>query len=174
MNVRGFLCHMVQNCLYKHGQFSTLYFALGLERRFALYAPFPIRFMQSARLRKAHRMTHTHLLLTLPVWFCLLFIGAALADPTNSASPPGVTESGAALEKLAGGFAFAEGPACDAHGNVFFTDQPNDCIHEWSTEGKLTTFLQPCGRSKRPVLRYTWRPVGLCRRGKPGLANHAG
>src|SRR5262245_3019970 len=28
MNVRGFICHMVQNVIYKHGQFSELYFAL--------------------------------------------------------------------------------------------------------------------------------------------------
>jgi len=54
---------------------------------------------------------------------------------------------GESLQKLAEGFAFTEGPACDAQGNVFFTDQPNDRILKWSTEGKLSTFLQPCGRA---------------------------
>ena len=54
---------------------------------------------------------------------------------------------GARLEKLAGDFKFTEGPAADAAGNVYFTDQPNDRILKWSTDGKLTTFLQPCGRS---------------------------
>jgi gluconolactonase len=54
---------------------------------------------------------------------------------------------GAKLVKLAGGFVFTEGPACDADGNVYFTDQPNDRILKWSADGKLTTFLQPCGRS---------------------------
>lgn len=54
---------------------------------------------------------------------------------------------GAKLEKLAGGFAFTEGPAADAQGNVFFTDQPNDRILKWSVDGKLSTFMQPCGRS---------------------------
>ena len=34
-----------------------------------------------------------------------------------------------------------------AEGNVFFTDQPNDHIMKWSTDGKLSTFLQPAGRS---------------------------
>jgi gluconolactonase len=53
----------------------------------------------------------------------------------------------ATLEKLAGGFAFTEGPACDRAGNVFFTDQPNDRILEWSTAGRLSTFMQPCGRA---------------------------
>lgn len=54
---------------------------------------------------------------------------------------------GAILEKLADGFAFTEGPAVDAEGNVFFTDQPNDRIWKWSVEGKLTKFLEPSGRS---------------------------
>lgn len=54
---------------------------------------------------------------------------------------------GARLEKLADGLTFAEGPACDAEGNVYFTDQPNDRIMIWSVDGKLSTFMQPCGRS---------------------------
>ena len=53
----------------------------------------------------------------------------------------------ATVEKLAGGFAFTEGPTCDADGNVLFTDQPNDRILKWSTEGRLSTFLQPAGRA---------------------------
>jgi gluconolactonase len=58
-----------------------------------------------------------------------------------------VVASGAGLEKLAGGFDFTEGPTCDADGNLFFTDQPNDRILKWSAEGKLSTFLQPAGRA---------------------------
>lgn len=53
----------------------------------------------------------------------------------------------AKLEKLADGFSFTEGPACDAEGNIYFTDQPNDRIMIWTTDGKLSTFMQPCGRS---------------------------
>jgi gluconolactonase len=59
----------------------------------------------------------------------------------------GVVAPGAKLEKLAGDFLFTEGPTCDTNGNVFFTDQPNDRILEWSTDGRLTTFLQPAGRA---------------------------
>src|SRR5690242_4098039 len=58
-----------------------------------------------------------------------------------------IIASGAALQKLADGFEFTEGPACDARGNVYFTDQPNDRILEWSVEGRLSTFMQPCGRA---------------------------
>jgi len=59
----------------------------------------------------------------------------------------GVLAPQAKVEKLAGDFAFTEGPAADANGNVYFTDQPNDRICRWSTDGKLSTFLKPCGRS---------------------------
>jgi gluconolactonase len=58
-----------------------------------------------------------------------------------------ILKPGAKLEKLAGGFSFTEGPAADAEGNVFFTDQPNDRIMEWKVDGSLSTFMQPSGRS---------------------------
>jgi gluconolactonase len=54
---------------------------------------------------------------------------------------------GAKLEKLADGFKFTEGPAADAQGNVLFTDQPNNRILKWGLDGKLSTFMEPCGRS---------------------------
>ena len=41
MTVRDFVCHMIQNCIYKHGQFSTLYFAMGLDGNAPYDAPFP-------------------------------------------------------------------------------------------------------------------------------------
>jgi gluconolactonase len=58
-----------------------------------------------------------------------------------------VIAPGGKLEKLAGDFAFTEGPTCDKAGNLFFVDQPNNRIMEWSREGKLSTFLQPSGRA---------------------------
>jgi gluconolactonase len=58
-----------------------------------------------------------------------------------------VVAPGARLEKLAGDFDFTEGPTCDAEGNVFFTDQPNNRILKWSVDGRLSTFLQPAGRA---------------------------
>lgn len=41
MTVRGFVCHMIQNCVYKHGQLATIYFALGLDGTEPYTAPFP-------------------------------------------------------------------------------------------------------------------------------------
>ena len=58
-----------------------------------------------------------------------------------------VLAPGAKLQKLAGDFAFTEGATCDKNGNVFFVDQPNNRIMEWSVDGKLSTFLQPSGHA---------------------------
>lgn len=56
-----------------------------------------------------------------------------------------VVAPGAQVEKLAGGFAFTEGPAADAEGNVYFSDIPNNRIHKWSPGGKLSTFRENSG-----------------------------
>ena len=58
-----------------------------------------------------------------------------------------VVAPGAELKQLSNEFKFTEGPVADEEGNVFFTDQPNDRIMKYGVDGKLTTFLQPCGRS---------------------------
>jgi gluconolactonase len=75
-----------------------------------------------------------------------IFATVLCATPGRAADSPAIAP-GARLEKLAGDFKFTEGPDADADGNVFFTDQPNDRILKWGTDGKLSTFLQPCGRS---------------------------
>lgn len=56
-------------------------------------------------------------------------------------------EPNAKPEVLGEGFEFTEGPAADREGNVYFTDQPNDRIVKWSTDGNLTDWLKPAGRS---------------------------
>jgi gluconolactonase len=72
-----------------------------------------------------------------------LFLAAVRALPAQSS----IIAPGAKVELLAGGFQFTEGPACDKAGNVYFTDQPNDRILIWSTDGKLSTFMEKSGRS---------------------------
>jgi len=78
--------------------------------------------------------------------FIQLFLGVLCAAQALAAESK-IIAPGATLKKLAGDFVFTEGPACDSKGNVFFTDQPNDRILKWSVDGKLTTFMQPCGRA---------------------------
>ncbi len=77
----------------------------------------------------------------------ILLLAAILAGAGFIASVHGeeVTAPGATLQKLAGDFKFTEGPTCDRAGNLFFVDQPNNRIMEWSVDGKLSTFLQPSG-----------------------------
>ena len=56
--------------------------------------------------------------------------------------------AGSAVPQLvAKQFKFTEGPAVDRAGNVFFTDQPNNKIWKYSTDGKLSVFLDPAGRA---------------------------
>jgi gluconolactonase len=80
-----------------------------------------------------HVLSAALLAFTLPAW---------AADP-----PKSPVADGARPEKVADGFKFTEGPAVDADGNVYFTDQPNDRIHKYDTAGKLSVFMEPCGRS---------------------------
>ena len=54
---------------------------------------------------------------------------------------------GAVVELLSGDFSFTEGPAADKQGNVYFTDQPNNKILMWSTDGIISTFHAEAGRA---------------------------
>ena len=87
---------------------------------------------------------------------CLPALASALALPAfaQTTGTNDVIAPGAKLEKLSGEFQFAEGATCDSKGNVFFTDQPNNRIMEWSLDGKLSTFLQPAGRANGMVFDH--------------------
>ena len=60
---------------------------------------------------------------------------------------PGLYDAGTKPQLIAKQFSFTEGPAVDKHGNVFFTDQPNNKIWKYDTDGKLSVFLDSAGRS---------------------------
>lgn len=75
------------------------------------------------------------------VAFLLVFAPLSARDGSPVIAP------GAVVEKLAGGFSFTEGPVADRHGNVFFTDQPNNLILQWSADGRLSTFSSDPGRA---------------------------
>ena len=78
---------------------------------------------------------------------CWLAIVLAVWAGNVSIDAEGVVAPGATLQKLAGDFKFTEGPTLDAHGNLFFVDQPKNRIMEWSAAGKLSTFLEPSGHA---------------------------
>ncbi|HEY5041986.1 MAG TPA: SMP-30/gluconolactonase/LRE family protein [Verrucomicrobiae bacterium] len=77
--------------------------------------------------------------------FSAIFLSAFYFALAPAVRADGVVAPGAKLEKLSGDFAFTEGPTCDKNGNLFFVDQNNDRIMEWSADGKLSTFMQPSG-----------------------------
>ncbi len=80
--------------------------------------------------------------LILPVALALSTVAVAAGQ-----APESIVAPGARLQKLADGFSFTEGPATDAAGNIFFTDQPGDRIMKWSTAGEISEFLYPSGRA---------------------------
>jgi gluconolactonase len=76
----------------------------------------------------------------------ILIAASLVPSPAALAGPP--IAPGAELKKVADGYKFTEGPAADAKGDVYFTDQPNDRILKWDAKsGETTTFMQPAGRS---------------------------
>ncbi|MGI4865958.1 MAG: SMP-30/gluconolactonase/LRE family protein [Janthinobacterium lividum] len=73
---------------------------------------------------------------------------AASASQAQQATPAAALFAGSATPQLvAKQFKFTEGPAVDRHGNIFFTDQPNNKIWKYDTHGQLSVFMDPAGRA---------------------------
>jgi gluconolactonase len=80
----------------------------------------------------------------------LFKIGNGFLNANDSAIQPGgesLVAPGAKLQLISNKFSFTEGPAANKKGVVFFSDQPNDKIWKYSTDGKLSVFLEKTGRS---------------------------
>jgi gluconolactonase len=77
----------------------------------------------------------------------ILILSGLLAPYLAAADGSGIVAPGAKLVLLADTFSFTEGPVADAEGNVYFTDQPNNKIYKWSTDGKLSVFSDDAGRA---------------------------
>jgi gluconolactonase len=77
----------------------------------------------------------------------MLQVALALALISSRHTDSLVIAPGATLQRLQGTYAFTEGPANDAQGNVYFTDQPNDRIMKWNVDGTVEEWMKPCGRS---------------------------
>lgn len=76
-----------------------------------------------------------------------LLLIVSLQTLAQTEKPFKLIEKGASLEQLSDEYIFTEGPAVDPQGNVFFTDQPNNRILKWSTDGKLSVYMENAGRS---------------------------
>lgn len=81
-----------------------------------------------------------------------------------------IIPAGAALERLFDGCAFAEGPAADAEGNVYFSDCPNNRILVYrSDSGKTEVWHEPSLRANGMNFDHQGRLV-VCCDGKDGGA----
>lgn len=79
------------------------------------------------------------------IYLILMIFG--VNSSCNSQNSPVVAE-GAELSLISAEFKFTEGPATDAQGNVFFTDQPNNRILKWSQDDNVVSgFKENAGRS---------------------------
>ncbi len=73
----------------------------------------------------------------------ILFTVSACKSQENS-----LIADGAQITLVSADYEFTEGPAVNADGDVYFTDQPNDRILKWSAaDNSVATFMQPAGRA---------------------------
>lgn len=70
-----------------------------------------------------------------------------LSDTSILAKGSSIIAPGAKLQLISSRFSFTEGPAVNKKGDIFFTDQPNNKIWKYDTNGKLSVFLDNAGRS---------------------------
>src|SRR6478609_4068743 len=84
-------------------------------------------------------------------FYLIFFSGKVLSQPPapvyNNEAYATLVADGATPKLIGNEYKFTEGPAVDKKGNIFFTDQPNNKIWKYSTDGKLTLFLDNAGRS---------------------------
>jgi gluconolactonase len=71
----------------------------------------------------------------------------AIALTSLSSFAQSLIAPGARLELVSSQFKFTEGASVDKAGNIYFTDQPNNNIWKYDTNGKLTLFKENAGRS---------------------------
>ncbi len=74
----------------------------------------------------------------------ILFTGIRLSAQDQQSK---LIKRGAKPELISDQFSFTEGPAVNAKGEVFFTDQPNNRIYSWSEKEGLKLFTANSGRS---------------------------
>lgn len=83
-----------------------------------------------------------------------IFLAIVLLTPvvlvsaqTDDFDRDSLVAAGATPKLIASQFSFTEGASVDRKGNVFFTDQPNNKIWEYDTNGRLTLWMDSAGRS---------------------------
>ena len=75
------------------------------------------------------------------------FLGFSYGGSSGGADSVKVTATGAVPKQISSQFKFTEGPAVNKKGDVYFTDQPNDKIWKYDTDGNLSLYRDKTGRS---------------------------
>jgi len=87
------------------------------------------------------RLSNSLLILVCTILLCVMNACA----PVHSND---IVAEGETPVKISDSYSFTEGPAADARGDVYFTDQPNNKIYHWDCEsGEITLFTDQSGRS---------------------------
>ena len=72
----------------------------------------------------------------------LLLVSLFLLSSTVLSQHGGPIAPGAAVERLATGYTFLEGPTADTYGNVYFTDIPTERIFRWTPADGITLYRE--------------------------------
>ena len=86
-------------------------------------------------------------LFSLRIALFLVAIPSIVLSQSPDKKKSNLIAKGAAITRAGTDYLFTEGPAVDPDGNVFFTDQPNDKILKWSTDGTISVYMEGAGRS---------------------------
>lgn len=78
------------------------------------------------------------------VFLTAVLMTATFTTPATAEEISGISPIGK-VQRLHTDFAFTEGPAADAAGNLYFTDIPNNRIHKLDAKGTLSVFAEPSG-----------------------------
>ncbi len=78
---------------------------------------------------------------------CLFLLSITVTHAQTTKDKSAIIAPGAKLHQVAADYKFTEGPAVDAQGNVFFTDQPNNRIMGWNINGTVSVFMEDAGRA---------------------------
>jgi gluconolactonase len=78
-------------------------------------------------------------------------LGVERTDPALDAIVP----PDAALERVASGFVFTEGPVCSADGALLFSSPNTNAIYRWHPSGRVTVFRSKSGYTGTDIGRFT-------------------
>jgi len=80
------------------------------------------------------------------IWFITFFMNSC-SIKSRSMAEGSLFLTDSTPKLISRQFSFTEGPASDKYGNVFFTDQPNNRIWKYGTDGSLSVFMENAGRA---------------------------